>query len=127
MKLRTSKAKDITVVVSGITVTGSPLQSSELAAVRAQHTKIKQGVEVTDGAELTVELFNREVTGWDARSMETGELIPCNPEQKRIVWENNPDFVGEVIAKLAAAAYAERGIELGNLPPGQNGTSPKAK
>jgi len=127
MKLRTTKAQSITVVVSGITVTGSPLQSSEIADLRAKHTKIKQGVEVTDGAGLTVEMFDREVIAWDAKSMETGEPIPCTPEQKRIVWENNPDFVGEVMAKLTATANAERSAVSGNSQPGVSGTSPKGK
>ena len=126
MRLRTTKAKQITIVVNGITVTGAPLQSSELAALRKKHARIVQGVELVDAAELTIEIFDREVTDWDARSLETDEPIPCTAGQKRIVYENNPDFVAEVLAKLTSAAAAERCAEMGNSKPGPSGTSVQA-
>lgn len=127
MKLRTTKANNITIIVGGINISGAPLQASELSALRRKHTRIIQGVEVVDGAELTIELFDREVTGWDAKSLETGEDIPCTAGQKRIVYENNPDFVAEVMAKLSAAAAAERSEEQGNSQPGPSTTSAQAK
>ena len=126
MRLRTTKANNITVVVGGITVKGAPLQASELSVLRKKHTRIMQGIEVIDGAELTIELFSREVEDWDATSLETGAPIPCTAEQKRIVYENNPDFVAEVMAKLSATAAAERSAELGNLKPGPSGSSAQA-
>lgn len=141
MKLKTKPSSTgFPIIVGNASVTVNPLASSELNRLREVHSKIKRGVEKLNGAAMTAEMFDRVVLSWATLKDQDGKTVPgsgindedgnplaCTSENKRLIYEYNPDFVAEVLKEMDDKAGEQRlGLE-GNLPPGPSGTSPKGK
>ena len=128
------------IIVGNASLTVDPMAASELTRLREAHTTFKRGVEKVNGAKLTAAMFDRVVLGWGPLKDADGKIIPgsgindedgnpldCTSENKRTIYEHNPDFVADVLKEMDEEA-AERRLRLeGNLPPGLSGTSPKGK
>lgn len=141
MKLKTKRNPEgFSIIVGNASITVEPLSSSELSKLRQAHATIKRGVEKVNGAAMTVEMFDRVVLGWDVLKDEDGKPVPgsgindesgnplaCTSENKRVIYEHNPDFVADVLKEMDEVAAERRlGLE-GNSLPGLSGTSPKGK
>lgn len=141
MRLKTKKsAAGFQITVGNASITVNPLTASELSRLRAAHTTIKRGMEKTNGREMTAEMFDRVVLGWDILKDKDGKTIPgsgindeegnplaCTSENKRVIYEHNSDFVAEVLKEMDDVEAESRLVLEGNLPPGLSGTSPKGK
>lgn len=128
MKLRTTSSPDgFPIIVGDATLIVNPMSASALSRLRQKHTKIKRGVEQTDGSEMTKEMFDRVIISWTGINDEDENPLPCTAENKRLVYEHNADFATDVLKEMEAVAAERRLGEEGNLPPGPSGTSAQAK
>ena len=76
MRLKTKKnAEGFQITVGNASLTVNPLTTSELSKLRNAHTTIKRGVEKTNGREMTAEMFDRVVLGWDILKDKDGKQI----------------------------------------------------
>lgn len=128
MKLRTKKSLEgFPITIGDAIITVNPMSASEMTRLRESHSKIKRGVEKINGAAMTAEMFDRVALGWEGINDEDGKPIACTRENKLMIYEQNPDFVAEVLREMDDVAAERRvGME-GNLLPGPSGTSAKGK
>lgn len=129
MKLRTTAAAEgFPVIVGNATITVNPMSASAMSRLREKHSTINRGIEKVNGSAMTAEMFDRIVLAWDdAIQDESGNTIPCTSENKRAVYEYNPDFAAEVLKEMEAVVEERRLGEEGNSQPGPSGTSAQAK
>ncbi len=128
MKLRTSATPEgFPIIVGDATITVNPMSASAMSRLRQKHSNINRGVEKLNGSEMTKEMFDRVVLAWDGIQDEHDNPLPCTSENKRLVYEHNPDFAADVLKEMEAVAAERRMGEEGNSQPGPSGTSPQAK
>lgn len=128
MKLRTSaNPEGFQIIVGDATLTVNPMAASAMSRLRQKHTTINRGVEKVNGSEMTKEMFDRVVLSWDGITDEDGKPLACTSENKRLVYEHNPDFAADVLKEMEAVAADRRMGEEGNSQPGPSGTSAQAK
>ena len=116
MKLRTTAEKaGFPITIQGSVIQVKTLSSSDFRRLKEKHTSVQRGVEKTNGLELTMDLFDRAVIGWDETIQdENGEPIACTPVNKRLICEHNMDFVNDVLAAIDDAEKARRTSAEGN-------------
>lgn len=116
MKLRTCAEKTgFPIIIQGSTIQVRPLSSSAFRRLKEKHTSVQRGVEKTNGLELTMDLFDQAVIGWDETIQdENGGPLDCTPANKRLICEHNMDFVNDVLAAIDDAEKARRAGEEGN-------------
>lgn len=121
MRLRT-RSNEFDIRLGDAVITVSPLTSGEMSSLRRKYTRIKRGQEQTDGHGLSQEMFRRIVRRWSGINDEDDSPIDCTEDGKHLVFENNPDFVGDVLERVEAELQERREAAEGNLTPGPDGT-----
>ena len=116
MKLRTTSEKSgFPITIHGAVFHVRPLSSSAFRRLKEKHTTFQRGVEKTNGLELTMDLFDQAVIGWDdSIKDENGDVIECTPANKRLICEHSMDLVNDVLAAIDDAEKARRTSEEGN-------------
>lgn len=129
MKLKTASSPEgFPVTIGGSTITVNPMSASQMGNLRKKHTTITRGVEHTDGVEMSKEMFDRIVLGWDDTiTDEHDSPLLCTTANKRLVYEHNSGFAADVMAEMDRVETHRRKSEEGNSQPGPSGTSDQAK
>lgn len=104
MKVRTRKPKGIQVEVDGIKITGTNLSLKERSEIEENNTFYRSGVPVVDRYESGFEMFNKRILAWSPNPKnEDGEELECNTGNKRLVWEFDQQWCGDILVELNSA------------------------
>lgn len=113
MRLKTRK--DTFVIELGDSkTTVLPLTSSQSSTLRAKHTRFKRGAEKVDGAAIAREMFLRVVKSWEGMEDESNNLLECNEENKRLIYENDDDYVLKIFEAVDARSEERGELEAKN-------------
>lgn len=113
MRLRTKK-ETITVTIEDVTVTAEPLTPRETEDLRRRFTHmVGRGADRRqdfDSIGFTEAMFVKVVKSWTGAVDEEGKDLPCTAESKKLVFEHDQDFAGDVLAGIKDAVAERREV-----------------
>ena len=113
MKLKTRKDTFVVEIADSKT-TVLPLTSSQSSALRAKYTRFKRGAEKVDGTSIAKEMFLRVVKSWENMEDENGNTIECDEANKRLIYENDDDYVLKIFEAIDARSEERGELEAKN-------------
>lgn len=111
MKVRTKKAQNLKVKVDGMTITGCNLSLKERSEIEESNIVYRRGLPAPDPFEAGFEQFDRRIIDWQPCPVnEDGEELKCTSENKRLVWEYDQQFCGDILTALNDAFAARKDL-----------------